>query len=166
MSSHAAKDRAILARRINLCGSPSEIACDRCYRLNHLCFSMPGFKCSECTRLGRPCTNMSFTALDETIANSEKKMEEAIEEVSVAMAKYMRHKKIKQQAENRNRMRMLHLQHTLSAAGELDLMDEEEDCPAVNATMGLSPAVWGAIGLMNDALLPRDGTAVEGSGSS
>ena len=63
---------------------------------------MPGYKCSECTRIGRPCTNMSFAAPDKTIADCKLKMEEAMEEMSIAMAKYMRNKNIKMQAEKRN----------------------------------------------------------------
>ncbi|KAG9629033.1 hypothetical protein KCU64_g17636, partial [Aureobasidium melanogenum] len=127
---------------------------------------MPGFKCSECTRLGRKCTNMSFAALDTTIADCNRKMEEAMEEMSVAMAKYMRNKKIKTQAEERNKTRMLHMQHDL-AANDVDV-DSDGDCPAADAAVGLSPAMWNAMAFMNDAVdfSSHDGTVVAPSGSS
>lgn len=168
MSSSSAKDRALLSKRINLKGKPSELPCDQCFRLNRLCISMPGFKCSECTRLGRKCTNMSFAALDNTISDCDQRMEDAMEEMSVAMAKYMRYKKIKRQAEERNKMRMSHIQHDLSAAGELDVEDDNEDCPAADATVGLSPAVWSAMDFMNNAVdfSLRGETVAGGSGSS
>ena len=56
---------------------------------------MPSFKCSKYTYLGRKYTNMSFTTLNNTIANYNHKIEEAIKEMLVAIAKYMRNKKIK-----------------------------------------------------------------------
>ena len=127
---------------------------------------MPGFKCSKCTRLGRKCTNMSFAALDNTIADCNRKMEEAMEEMSVAMAKYMRNKKIKLQAEERNKTRMLHMQRDL-AINDVEVEDED-DCPAADASVGLSPAVWNAMAFMNDAVdfSQSDGTVVGSSGSS
>jgi hypothetical protein len=165
MSSSNSKDRLALSLRITARGHPSEIACDRCFQHNRLCISMPGFKCSECTRLGRKCTNMSFAALDNTIADCNRKMEEAMEEMSVAMAKYMRNKKIKSQAEERNKTRMLHMQRDLAVN---DVEVEEDDCPAADATVGLSPAMWSAMAFMNDAVdvSRRDGTVAGSSGSS
>ena len=166
MSSSNSKDRLALSLRITARGSPSEIACNRYFQHNRLYVSMPGFKCSECTRLGRKCTNMSFAALDNTIADCNRKMEEAMEEMSVAMAKYMRNKKIKLQAEERNKTRMLHMQRDL-AINDVEVKGED-DCPAADASVGLSPAVWNAIAFMNDAVdfSRSDGTVVGSSGSS
>ena len=109
---------------------------------------------------------MSFAALDNTIADCNRKMEEAIEEMSVAMAKYMRNKKIKLQAEERNKTRMLHMQRDL-AINDVEVEDED-DCPAADASVGLSPAVWNAMAFMNDAVdfSRSDGTVVGSSGSS
>ena len=70
---------------------------------------MPSFKCSKYTCLGRKCTNISFATLNNTIANCNRKIEEAIEEMSVAIAKYIQNKKIKLQAKERNKTRMLHM---------------------------------------------------------
>ena len=102
---------------------------------------MPSFKCSECTRLGRKCTNMSFATLNNTISDCDQKIEDAIEEMSVAIAKYMRYKKIKRQAKERNKMRMSYIQHDLSVVGELNIEDDNKDYPTTNATIGLSPIV-------------------------
>ena len=109
---------------------------------------------------------MSFAALNNTIANCNRKIEEAIEEMSVAIAKYIQNKKIKLQAKERNKTRMLYMQRNL-AINNVKVKDED-DCPIADALVGLLPAIQNAITFINDAVnfLQSDGTVVRSSSSS
>ena len=127
---------------------------------------MPSFKCSKCTRLGRKCTNMLFATLNNTITNYNYKIEEAIEEMLVIIAKYIRNKKIKSQAEERNRTRMLYIQHNL-AINDVKV-NNKGNCPIADALVSLLPTVQNAIAFINNAIdfLQRNGTIIEPSSSS
>ena len=61
---------------------------------------------------------------------------------------------------------MEHLQHNIAAV-DVDV-ESDEDCPAADATVGLSPAVWTAMDFVNDAVdfSRLGGTVAGGSGSS
>jgi hypothetical protein len=82
---------------------------------------------------------MSFAALDNTIADYNYKIEEAIEEMSIAIAKYMQNKKIKSQAKKRNKTRMLHMQRDL-AVNDVEAEDKGDYLTA-DALVGLLPAI-------------------------
>lgn len=104
-------------------------------------------RCSECVRLGRACVNLSWESLDRTREEYRKKVEADEEELSVVLARLMRNKKILRQAEERARKKAECLASEMENNGEL-----EEDCPAADATVGVSPAAWTAIDFVNQSV--------------
>ena len=132
----------------------------------HNCVMMESnsrLRCSECVRLGRKCVNMSWESLDRTREEYRKKVEKDEEELSTLLARLMRNKKILQQANDRAKQKAACLEAEMSAAGELD----NEDCPAADALVGLSPAVWSSLDFVNNAIDFSGGEIVAGgSGNS
>jgi hypothetical protein len=129
---------------------------------------MPGgpsrLKCAECTKAGKPCVNMSWSSLDKTREEYEKKVEEDESLLATVIARLIRNKKILKQANDRARQKALCLANEMTEAGELDPA-EEIDCPAASVGIGASPVTWGTMGLIEE-LVSNHGTNVPVGGSS
>ena len=128
---------------------------------------MEGHKrCAECSRIGRKCVNLSWEALDRTRDEYRKKVEEDEEELAKLLARLMRDKKILRQADNRAKQKSECLAAELEASSA---MDQDDDCPAADACVNLSPAVWTTLDFVNSATDPFYGlgpdTALSGSSS-
>ena len=91
-------------------------------------------------------------------------MEADEEELAAVLARLMRDKKILKQAEERARQKALHLEAEMEASGDLEA---SEDCPAADAHVGLSPAVWSSLDFVNSAIdfsgFSFGGNAIAGS---
>lgn len=125
-------------------------------------------KCSECVRAGKPCVNLSWSSLDKTREDYQKKVDEDEELLAEVMARLMRNKKILRQATERARKKAQCLMSAMDAAGELEDPDPLEDCPAADATVGLSPAMWSTLGQIDDFIdfgMPLVGPEVAAGGS-
>ncbi|GIZ36577.1 hypothetical protein CKM354_000004700 [Cercospora kikuchii] len=172
MSSSSSRNRLRLYKETIAFGSPSVIPCDHCFLNGHDCIVMEGsyrLRCAECVKRGRKCVNLSWESLDRTREEYRKKVEKDEEELAVILARLMRNKKILRQAEERARKKALCLQSEMEESGEF-VEDEDVDCPAADATVGLSPAVWSSLDFINNAIDPSGvvpgGTALEAGGSS
>ena len=109
---------------------------------------------------------MSWESLDRTREEYRRKVEADEEELAAVLARLMRDKRILKQAEERARQKTLHLEAEMEASGDLET---GEDCPAADAHVGLSPAVWSSLDFVNSAIdfsgFSSGGTAIAGSGS-
>lgn len=151
MSSSSSKNRLRLAKEIFEHGHPVPFACDHCFVNNLCCVAMEGtssLRCAECVRRGRKCVNLSWESLDKTREEYRKKVEQDEEALAEVLARLMRNKKILKQAEERAKRKALCLESEMEASGQF----EDEDCPAADATVGLSPAVWSSIDFVNQSL--------------
>lgn len=161
MSSVATKNRLRLASEIQRNGRPVAIPCDRCFTSGSTCIAMEGkLKCSECQRLGRSCVNLSWESLDRTREEYQKKVDEDEEELARIMARLVRNKKILRQAEERAKKKVLCLANEMEASGEPVF---SEDCPAADAGVIVSPAVWSSIGFLDEAVAGLSNPVVSGS---
>jgi len=110
---------------------------------------------------------MSWSSLDKTREEYQKKVEKDEADLADVLARLMRNKKILRQAEERAKHKIAQLEEELEAEGELD---KDEDCPAADACVNLSPAVWNSLNFVDMSVNPflgfSDGTAAEASGSS
>jgi len=151
MSSGAAARRLRLYQEILRAETIAEFACADCVIEKRVCFVMPNsqLKCAECVRLGRPCVNMSWSSLDKTRDEYKKKVEEDEKELAVVIARLLRNKKILAQAEERARKKALCLAEDMNATGE-SVVADVVDCPAADALVGLSPALWTTSSLLDD----------------
>ena len=109
-------------------------------------------KCAECVRQAKPCVNLSWGSLDATRKKLRREIDEDEEELAKVMARLMRKKRILRQADERARKKLECLASELEDEGELDA---PQDCPAADATVGLSPAVWESLGFI-DSLVDFD----------
>ena len=107
-------------------------------------------KCSECVRVGKPCVNLSWSSLDKTREDYQKKVDDDEDLLAEVMARLMRNKKILRQATKRAKKKAQCLMSTIDAARELEDPDPQEDYPAADATVGLSPAVQSTLGQLDD----------------
>lgn len=117
-------------------------------------------KCAECTRLGHPCVNLSWVSLDKTREEYQKKVEEDEKLLAEVVSRLMRNKKILKQADERARKKALCLANSLREAGDdVDAQDASSvDCPATDALVGYSPAMWNIQGFMEQlAASPEPG---------
>ena len=121
-------------------------------------------KCSKCTKAGKPCVNMSWSLLDKTREEYEKKVEADKTLLAVVVTRLLRNKKILKQANDRARQKALCMANEMVASGELDTA-EEIDCPAASIGMCASPATWGVLGLIEESVA-NHGTHVLIGGSS
>ena len=106
-------------------------------------------KCSECVRSGRPCTNLSWEALDRTREEYRKKVEDDEKELAKTISRLLRNKQILKQADEKAKRKTEHLMEEMDKAGELE---NSPDCPAADALVGVSPAIWGSMDLINSSL--------------
>ena len=120
-------------------------------------------KCSECVRLGKKCVNLSWESLDKTRAEYQKRVDADEELLAEVMARLMRNKKILRQAEGRAKHKAEALMQSMDESGELE---ENEDCPAADACVNLSPAVWESIAFIDAAVNPSGGIFAGGPGHS
>lgn len=155
------KEHLRLALEIRRNGLPVPVECDYCLSKGRECVAMPevdgrSLKCSECTRLGHPCVNMSWVSLDKTREEYQKKVDEDEKLLATVIARMLRNKKILKQAEERARKKTLCLADSLRGAGEA--VDAEvsvvEACPAADAGVGLSPALWSIHGFLDELVAP------------
>lgn len=106
---------------------------------------------------------MSWESLDRTREEYRRRVEADEEELAAVLARLMRDKKILKQAEERAKQKALHLEAEMEATGELEA---SEDCPAADAHIGLSPAVWSSLDFVNSAIdfsgLSSGGTVIAG----
>lgn len=106
-------------------------------------------RCAECVRIGRPCVNLSWESLDRTREEYQKKIDDDEELLAQVLARLMRNKKILRQADERARKKATCLSSELEESGALA---EVDNCPAADATVGLSPAVWSSLNFLDEAV--------------
>lgn len=101
-------------------------------------------KCSECVRRGKPCVNMSWSNLDSSRENIQKKIDDDEVLLAEVMGRLLRNKKLLKSVNEKARKK------TECLAAELEEVPESpppedifvQDCPAAAATVGLSPLTW------------------------
>lgn len=139
-----------LVLEIHRNGTLAPTPCDRCFFGNHRCVAiMPSnpdakARCAECTRFGRPCVNLSWSSLDRTREEYEKKVEEDENLLAEVLLRLQRNRKILRQAKERAKKKAECLASEMELNGELDGSDV--DCPAVNANIAFSPLMWETLG--------------------
>lgn len=168
MSSSSRQDTLRLALEIQRNGIEAVVPCDLCFSSGSKCIAMPDhgqrLKCSECVRKGRPCVNMSWQSLDKTREEYQKKVDDDEKLLAEVMARLLRNKKILKQANERATKKMLCLAGELRNAGEE--VDEMIDCPAADALVGFSPAMWETMALVDDlSAIPVASSPVSASGA-
>jgi hypothetical protein len=139
--------------------------CDRCFDAGHDCFIMPNanrLKCAECVRMGRPCVNLSWESLDKTRAEYEEKVEKDEQLLAEVIARLLRNKKILAQAKDRAAKKAECLANELEESGE-DVRAEEISCPAADALVGYSPAMWATLDLLDTSANFGTSSAVVGN---
>ena len=165
--SSASQKRLRLSIEIRRHNTVAPISCDRCFASGHDCYVMPSansrLKCSECVRVGRPCVNLSWESLDKTRAEYEKKVEDDEKLLAEVIARMLRNKKILAQAKERAAKKAECLANELDAEGE-DVRAEEISCPAADAQVAFSPAMWSTLGYIDE--FANFGTGEVASGSS
>ncbi|KAJ8117290.1 hypothetical protein OPT61_g1478 [Boeremia exigua] len=120
-------------------------------------------KCSECVRVGRPCVNLSWESLDKTRVEYKKKVEDDKKLLAEVISRLLRNKKILAQAKDRAAKKAECLANELDAEGE-DVRAEEISCPAADAQVAFSPAMWSTLGYLDE--FARFGTGEAAAGSS
>jgi hypothetical protein len=163
--SSASQKRLRLSIEIRRHNSIAPISCDRCFAAGHDCFIMPNsnrLKCAECVRVGRPCVNLSWESLDKTRAEYEKKVEEDEKLLSDVIARLLRNKKILAQAKDRAAKKAECLANELEEEGE-DVRAEEINCPAADALVGYSPAMWATLDLLDTSANFGTSSAIVGN---
>jgi hypothetical protein len=99
-------------------------------------------KCSKCTHLGRACINLSWTSLDKTQEEYQKKVDKDKKALAKIMARLIRNKKILQQAEERAQKKLLCLASELrNDRKEVDAVAKDFNCPAANTLVRFSPTL-------------------------
>lgn len=142
----------------------AEDPCADCYLENRECFIMPGsgLKCAECVRMGRPCVNMSWSSLDKTREEYEKKVEEDEKELAAVIARLLRDKRILAQAKERARKKTVCLAAEMEAEGE-SVHAETVNCPAADALVGYSATMWSTLDLVDGMASIPEPSAVPAS---
>ncbi|KAI4208812.1 MAG: hypothetical protein L6R36_009558 [Xanthoria steineri] len=150
MASNSSIKKQRLEKEILRYAIAVDLPCFRCLENDHKCVVMDSskrLKCAECVKQGKPCIGLTWESLDRTRDRLRREIDEHEEELAEVMAKLMRKKKILRQADERAKRKAECLASEMEADGELDA---PIDCPAADATVGLSPAVWGTLGQIDD----------------
>lgn len=152
MSSSSRQSQLRRAIEIRRNGIISPFPCDFCFSKGIDCYAMPSssLKCSECVRRGKPCVNLSWASLDRTRDEYEKKVAESEKQLSEVIARLLREKKILAQANERAKAKLLCDTDEARLAGEeVDAIAQDPGCPAGDAQIGLSPAIWSITDLLD-----------------
>lgn len=148
--SRSSRNRLRLASEIERSGSVVDFACERCLSLGHTCIAMEDsssrLKCSECVRAGKSCVNMSWSSLDKTREELSSKISSDEQQLAEVITRLLRNKKILQAVEAKAKRKAQCLMSEMEDSGDL----VPEDCPAVNASLGASPAIWSSLGALSD----------------
>lgn len=150
MASSSSIKKRRLEKEIQTYAIVADLPCFRCLENNHRCIVMDSskrLKCAECVKQGKPCVGLSWESLDRTRERLRREIDEHEDELAEILGKLMRKKKILRQADERARRKAECLAAEMEADGELDA---PVDCPAANATVGLSPVMWSALGQIDD----------------
>lgn len=154
MVSDKRKEQLRLALEIQNHNTLSDIPCDFCFTQGKQCFIMASsdrrLKCSECVRRGRPCVNLSWESLDRTREEYQKKVDADEKLLAEVISRLIRNKAILAQAKDRAHKKAECLANELEEAGE-DVRAEEINCPAADAQVAFSPAVWATLGYIDEA---------------
>ena len=116
-------------------------------------------KCSECVRAGRPCVNMSWASLDKTREEISEKISSDEVLLATVMTRLLRNNKILKEIDAKAKRKPQCLLSEMESAGTL----EDADCPAADALVELSPAMWSSLAMLDD-YSNVGGTAVSSSG--
>ena len=159
------QSRLRLASEIERHGSLVDLPCDRCCLTNRPCIAMADsssrLKCSKCVRLGRACVNMSWSSLDRSRKEYASKVAEDEKLLAIVITRLLRNKKILKEVDAKAKLKTQCLMSEMEESGSL----ESSDCPAADALVGLSPAVWSSMAMLDD-FSNVDGTAAVPSGNS
>ncbi len=110
-------------------------------------------KCSECTRRGKPCVNLSWSSLDKTRDEYEKKVAATESLLAEVISRLLREKKILAQANERAKKKLLcDTDEARQAGEEVDSTVEFPDCPAASAGVGFSPAMWTVLDMVDTSV--------------
>jgi hypothetical protein len=156
------------ASEIRRNGDISSIPCDRCLTAGIDCYVMPSddpnarLKCAECVRQKKPCVNLSWTSLDRTREEYQKKVDEDEKLLAQVMTRLLRNKQILKQANERARRKTQCLLAEIDASGEAEV-DDDANCPAADATVGFSPLMWSTLAMMDEFTTDGTGQGVAGS---
>lgn len=154
MSSESRQKQLRLAIEIQQHNTEADIPCDYCFSNNRKCFVMASnsrrLKCSECVRIGRPCVNLSWASLDRTREEYQAKVDADEKLLAEVIARLLRNKKILAQAEERAHKKAECLASELEESGE-NVRAEEISCPAADAQVAFSPAMWSTLGYLDEA---------------
>ena len=156
-----------IALEIQRYNKVADIPCDFCFSNSCQCFVMTSknpnrLNCSECVRRGRPCVNLTWESLDRTRAEYEKKVEEDEALLATVIQRLIRNKAILAQAKDRAAKKTECLINQVEESGE-NLRAEEIHCPAADAQVAFSPAMWSTLGYINEATSRGIDLAVLGS---
>lgn len=153
--SSSRQEQLRIALEIQRHNEVADIPCDYCFSHGRKCFVMTSkspnrLKCSECVRRGRPCVNLTWESLDRTRAEYEKKVEEDEALLATVISRLIRNKAILAQAKERAAKKTECLINQVEESGE-NLRAEEIHCPAADAQVAFSPAMWSTLGYINEA---------------
>ncbi len=158
------QNRLRLAAEIQRYGTTVDFACDRCSSLKSLCIAMEDsrsrLKCSECVRAGKPCVNMSWQSLDRTREELSSKVAEDEKVLATVITRLLRNKKILKEIDLKARRKTQCLLSEVDAEEDSDLLN----CPAADALVGLSPAIWSSMAMLDDFSSFNDAAESAGSG--
>jgi hypothetical protein len=154
MVSDKRKEQLRLALEIQNHNTESDIPCDFCFENNRKCYVMASndrrLKCSECVRKGRPCVNLSWESLDRTREEYQKKVDADEKLLAEVISRLIRNKAILAQAKDRAHKKAECLANELEEGGE-NVRAEEINCPAADAQVAFSPAMWSTLGYIDEA---------------
>lgn len=153
-----------LALEIQRNGVLCPVPCDSCFESGSSCIAMTDdpkrLKCSECVRRGRPCVNLTWTSLDKTREEYQKKVDEDEKLLATVLSRLLRNKTILKQAEDRAKAKLDCLANEMRDAGEeVDAVVPEPfelapDCPAAASGVALSPTLWATLGMVENFVSP------------
>jgi hypothetical protein len=107
-------------------------------------------KCSECVRIGRPCVNMSWESIDRVREEYQAKVDADEKLLAEVISRLLRNKKILAQAKERAFKKTECLANELEESGE-EVQAEVAHCPAADAEVAFSPAMWSTLDYLNSA---------------
>ncbi len=106
----------------------------------------PCSKCSECVRANKACVNMSWVSLNRTREDLSSKVAKDEAMLAIVITRLLRNKKMLKEVDAKAKRKT----QCLLSKVEKSNVAESFDCPAANALIGASPAIWSSLAMLDD----------------
>jgi len=127
-----------------------DFACERCSCFDKPCIAMEDLssrlKCSKCVRARKACVNMSWASLNRTREDLSSKIAKDEAMLAIVITRLLRNKKMLKEVDAKAKRKTQCLLFEVEESN----VAKSLNCPAANALIEASLAIWSSLAMLDD----------------